>query len=157
MLPCAFLERCIFLRVLHSSIPSSASECQLRVIITAITRPSAVSTQAQAGDLADCRDAGEIRHTDQFATIAFAAPPNNQSMPSLFIKMLDVESIILAVDDIEYQHVLLSRPKAERYSTHQERSTHRRHIVIYKRCMADNPRISHLANRGTRPSSHIRN
>jgi hypothetical protein len=34
-----------------------------------------------------------------------------QSMPSLFIKMLDVESIILAVDDIEYQHRLMSCPR----------------------------------------------
>jgi hypothetical protein len=38
--------RRIFLQGLHNSIQSSASKCQLQVIITAITRHSAVSIQA---------------------------------------------------------------------------------------------------------------
>jgi hypothetical protein len=49
-------------------------------VCIAITRHSAaVNTQAQAGDLAGNRDASEIRHTDQFATIAFAASINLSS------------------------------------------------------------------------------
>jgi hypothetical protein len=60
--------------------------------------------------------------------------------------MLDVE-FILVVDDIEYQHRLLSRPKAEALlnSVHEPRAFNSsRRIVIYKQCMAD---VKNLASR----------
>jgi hypothetical protein len=60
--------------------------------------------------------------------------------------MLDVE-FILVVDDIEYQHRLLSRPKAEALlnSVHKPRAFNSsRRVVIYKQCMAD---IKNLASR----------
>jgi hypothetical protein len=81
MLPCACGEkvRCVFVSNVPKSLSSSVSKYNSAIAITlkAFGGEHPRDTQAQAGDLAGNRDASEIRHTDQFATIiAFAASIN---------------------------------------------------------------------------------
>ena len=85
MLTCACGEKvmCVFLSNVPKSLSSSVSKYDsaiaIAITLKAFGGEHPRDTQAQAGDLAGNRDASEIRHTDQFATIAFAASINLSS------------------------------------------------------------------------------
>lgn len=122
---------CIFYKITFRQLYRDVSKCQLQVIMTiqgskALGGGEHPSPSGKSRRLSRCK-----RNTPHGSICYNGLCGTQQSMPSYFIKMLDVE-FILTVDDIEYQHRLLSRPKAEALLNTPRAFNSSRYIVIYK-------------------------
>ena len=103
----------IFLHLLQNNIPSIVSRCIEMSASSHHDHHKTLGGGEHPSPSGKSRRLSRCKRNTPHGSICYNGLCGTQQsiMPSYFIKMLDVE-FILTVDDIEYQHQLLSRPKS---------------------------------------------